>query len=123
MNSRVRCLGGSWPVEPPDRGRLTICPTLIHDTEGSSMDADPRMQQLLDELLDSDCTPEEVCRCYPELLPAVQERWRQIRRVADDLDALFPPLGELEMHSPEGPELPTIPGYQVEAELGRGGMG
>jgi serine/threonine-protein kinase len=30
---------------------------------------DPRLQQLFDELLDSQATPEEVCVSCPELLP------------------------------------------------------
>jgi serine/threonine-protein kinase len=55
------------------------------------MTDDPRGQRLLDELLDAQATPEEVCAPCPELLPVVGERWRQMRRVRADLDALFPP--------------------------------
>ena len=40
---------------------------------------EPRVQQLLDELLDSDCTPEAVCGDCPELLPEVRQRWQQMR--------------------------------------------
>jgi serine/threonine-protein kinase len=87
------------------------------------MSDDPRVQQLLDELLDSHATPEEVCGAYPELLPVVRNRWRQMRRVRADLDALFPPSGEAPPRPPEGTALPQIPGYEVEAVLGRGGMG
>jgi predicted ATPase len=99
---------------------------------------DPRVQQLLDELLDSDATPEVVCAEYPELLPVVRVRWRQMRRLRADLDALFPPPDVPTpppdaLHTPP-PEptppplgaataLPQIPGYEVEAVLGRGGMG
>ena len=50
---------------------------------------DLRVQQLLDQLLDSQATPEEVCRSCPELLPEVRARWRQLCRVRDELDALF----------------------------------
>jgi serine/threonine-protein kinase len=84
---------------------------------------EPRLQQVLDELFASDSTPEEVCRSCPDLLPAVLERWRQARRVLADLDVLFPPLAQPCPRPPVGAELPTIPGYQVEAVLGRGGMG
>jgi serine/threonine-protein kinase len=91
------------------------------------MTNDPRMQQLLDELLDSHATPEEVCDTCPELLPEVRERWRQMRRVQAELDALFPPPVEPSANpSPpplDGSALPRIPGYEVEAVLGRGGMG
>jgi serine/threonine-protein kinase len=52
---------------------------------------DPRVQSLLDELLDSHATPEQVCADCPELLPVVRARWRQMRRLAADLDRLFPP--------------------------------
>src|SRR6266700_2203683 len=79
------------------------------------MTADPRVQQMLDELLGSDTTPEAVCKSCPELLPVVRKRWRQVRRLRADLDALFPP--------PEGTGLPQVPGYEVEAVVGRGGMG
>jgi serine/threonine-protein kinase len=84
------------------------------------MTDDPRMQELLDELLDSHSTPEEVCGSCPELLPEVRQRWRQMCRIRADLDALFPAAPEL---SQEGTALPRIPGYEVEGVLGRGGMG
>ena len=98
---------------------------------------DPRVQQLLDELLDVHGTPEEVCASCPELLPVVRKRWRRICRVRADLDALFPPPdvpstkrdalfpppSEPAPQPPEGMALPRIPGYEVEAVLGRGGMG
>jgi serine/threonine-protein kinase len=87
----------------------------------------PRLQQLLDELLDSQATPEEVCASCPELLPEVRTRWRQMCQVRDVLDALFPtppePGPRRLTPPPEGPALPHIPGYAVEAVLGRGGMG
>jgi serine/threonine-protein kinase len=89
------------------------------------MPDEPRVQELLDELLDTDATPEEVCGVCPELLPVVRERWRQICRVRAELDALLPvwARGNLPTMPPEEPSLPQIPGYEVEAELGRGGMG
>ena len=92
------------------------------------MNNEMRVQQLLDELLDSDRTPEDICDTCPELLPAVRMRWQQIRGIDAELNALFPqeesdtcaggpaPLNQ-------GKELPSIPGYAVEAVLGRGGMG
>jgi serine/threonine-protein kinase len=79
------------------------------------MTDDPRVQQLLDELFDSDTTPEVVCASCPELLPEVRKRWQQMCRLRANLDVLFPPA--------VGPDLPQIPGYEVETVLGRGGMG
>ena len=90
---------------------------------------DPRVQQLLDEIFDSGCTPEEVCGACPELLPEVRRRWRQMCAVEAELDALFPtpgpdpPGADTPLPGMRAPSLPRIPGYEVEALLGRGGMG
>jgi serine/threonine-protein kinase len=94
------------------------------------MAVDSRVQELLDELADSGCTPEEVCTACPELLPEVRRRWLRMCAVQADLDALFPTPGSgagsgadtsVPWHT--GNELPRIPGYDVEALIGRGGMG
>jgi tetratricopeptide (TPR) repeat protein len=86
---------------------------------------EPRVQELLDELMDQEATPEEVCGACPELLPVVRERWWQIRRARAELDALLPcgQTGSFPTPMPEDLPLPQIPGYQVEAVLGHGGMG
>jgi hypothetical protein len=91
------------------------------------MPDDPRVQQLLDELVDSHATPEDVCRSCPELLPQVRERWREMCRAQAELNALFPPLAE-QITKPAAPSpvnipLPVIPDYEFEAVLGVGGMG
>ena len=67
------------------------------------MDVEPRVRSLLEELADSERTPEEVCRDCPELLPQVRRRWR--RKLAYDakLDAMFPAP---EPGSPFGPPSP-----------------
>ncbi len=94
------------------------------------MAVDPRVQELVDELCDSGCTPEQVCAACPELLPEVHRRWLQMCAVKADLDALFPtpglgagPAADTSVPWHTGDELPQIPGYEVEAFLGRGGMG
>ena len=91
---------------------------------------DPRLQQLLDELFECGRTPEEVCGACPELLPEVRRRWEQMCAVEAELDALFPtprpdlaPDADIPVPWHVGADLPRIPGYQVEAVLGRGGMG
>jgi serine/threonine-protein kinase len=94
------------------------------------MHDDPRVQELLDELHESHATPEAVCALCPELLPVVRKRWRRIRRLRADLDALFPLPAESDGATALNPDpstlsstdLPQIPGYEVEAVLARGGM-
>src|SRR4051794_28263266 len=91
------------------------------------MTDNPRLRRLLDELLDSGSTPEEVCSSCPELLPEVRARWRRIRQARAELDALFPAPTEQAARpaapAPGGAALPQVPGYEVEAVLGHGGMG
>src|SRR4051812_3556920 len=91
------------------------------------MTDNPRLRQLLDELHDSHATPEEVCRSCPELLPEVRARWQAVCRVRAELDALFPAPTSRGVGAPAllraSASLPQVPGYNVEAELGHGGMG
>jgi serine/threonine-protein kinase len=89
------------------------------------MPDEPRIQELLDKLIDQEITPEEVCGDCPELLPVVRRRWRQISRARAELDALLPvsPQGTLPTMPPGEQPLPQVPGYEVESVLGRGGMG
>jgi serine/threonine-protein kinase len=92
------------------------------------MDEEARVQQLLDEILDSQRKPEEVCAACPELLPEVRQRWRQVCTVEAEIEALFPtPQLTPGPNAPLSPypvaELPRIPGYEVQSVLGRGGMG
>ena len=126
------CLG----EKPPDSievhtGRLWVL-SVSESWQAASRNRavadDPRVQELLDELADSGRTPEEVCGAFPELLPEVRRRWEQMCAVEAELDALFPTPGPdadggMSALWPAGADLPWIPGYDVEALLGRGGMG
>src|SRR5688500_14519418 len=88
------------------------------------MNDDAEVQRLLDELLESGADAERVCASRPDLLPAVRKRWRLIRRLGADLDALFPASVDAPAAPPrDEPGLPEVPGYEVERVLGRGGMG
>src|SRR4029453_3027230 len=92
------------------------------------MSGDPRVLALLEEMLESGRTPEEVCRDCPELLPEVRRRWKAFRLVDGSLAALFPDPEKTAgpdavVAVPHPTDLPQVPGYRVEAVLGRGGMG
>src|SRR5262245_9466642 len=88
------------------------------------MSGDPQVQRLLEEILESHCTPEEVCQACPELLPQVRDRLRRLRAIEAQVDAFFPTPG-CTPTTPEPPDgrPPQLPGYDVQAMLGHGGMG
>ncbi|MDB5295319.1 MAG: serine/threonine protein kinase, partial [Phycisphaerales bacterium] len=87
---------------------------------------DPRIPQLLDEVLDTARTPEEVCATCPELAGEVRARWERCRRMEAQISALFPSSGPIAggRRAPHRwADLPRIPGYDVQSVLGRGGCG
>jgi len=87
-----------------------------------------RLLELLEEALDSDLSPEELCAQDPQLIPELRRRLQQCRVVRDELDALFSSetlpfeetAGSLDGSSAS---LPAVAGYEVYSVLGRGGMG
>ena len=91
------------------------------------MDNNAQVLQLLEKMLDSGSTPEEVCADCPELLSALQEQLAQCRRLEAELNDLMPALESTVVDGSAVPDrpvnLPKIPGYEVESVLGRGGMG
>jgi serine/threonine-protein kinase len=86
---------------------------------------DSRVRQLLEEALDSGLGPEEVCRAAGavELLPQVRRRWQRLCLLQAQLGTLFPPPGTEPPAGHAPGELPVLPDYEVQAVLGRGGMG
>ncbi|MFN0021730.1 MAG: protein kinase domain-containing protein [Pirellulaceae bacterium] len=92
------------------------------------MDSNSRVFELLEEVLNTGRTPEDVCHNCPELLPEVCLRWNAFRRIDAEFGVLLPTsdttLDAEGMQTPPRPtELPQIPGYRVECVLGQGGMG
>src|SRR5262249_16755751 len=81
-----------------------------------------RVFGLLEEILGSGKTPEEVCRDCPELLEEVRRRWGQFCRIDADVAALLPENTRLDADAnvprPPAAGLPRVPGYDVEAQLG-----
>jgi eukaryotic-like serine/threonine-protein kinase len=70
---------------------------------------DPRVQELLEELLESGHTPEEACRHSPELLPQVLERWLRLHACDAQLDALFPESTSSDDVGPFGLQTTVLP--------------
>jgi serine/threonine-protein kinase len=90
------------------------------------MAGNPQVLGLLEEMLDSGKTPEEVCRDCPELLSEVRQRWQEFQRIDAQVRTLLPGLATRPAAGPPAPPaagLPHVPGYEVEAVLGRGGVG
>lgn len=86
------------------------------------------VRRLLEEILDSDRAPEDVCADHPAALAEVRARLARLRRTESQVDAIFPTPARTRSRA-YGPEvvlsgrLPQIPGHDVEAVIGRGGMG
>ena len=89
----------------------------------------PPMLELLEEILNSEKTPEEVCRDYPELLPEVRRRWQQFQVIDEHVRSLLPGIAPSQpiQDSPTSEVAvapPTAFGrYVVQRPLGSGGFG
>src|SRR2546421_36872 len=79
------------------------------------------------------CAAEQLCAGHPEVLGQVRERIAALEamhalRGLDQPTAPRPPAPHLPPTGPDGPgglagDLPEVPGYEVLALLGEGGMG
>ncbi|QGJ68817.1 Transcriptional activator domain-containing protein [Planctomycetales bacterium 10988] len=92
------------------------------------MTSNPRVFELLEALLNSEKTPEDVCRDCPELLPEVLRRWQEFQFVDKQLLTILPEIGTLPTtkttESQARLSLPSNFGrYQVRSRLGSGGFG
>jgi serine/threonine-protein kinase len=92
------------------------------------MASNPQVLGLLEEMLDAEKTPEEVCCDCPELLPEVRQRWQEFQLIDGQVRTLLPGLAKCPgadtiTSVPAPGDLPDVPGYEVEAVLGQGGMG
>src|SRR5262245_43443083 len=89
------------------------------------MPDDPRVQHLIEEMLDSGSGVEEVCRDAPELMAQVREGWRRLRAIEARIGELFPEPGWVAdgAAGPSGEDFPRTPGYELIGILGRGAVG
>src|SRR5438270_4617678 len=92
------------------------------------MGDDEQIQDLLEQILESEQAPEQVCRDRPELLPEVRQRLQRLHALNAHLGALFPttqPTNALTSPSPASGAagLPHVSGYELLAVLEHGGMG
>jgi serine/threonine-protein kinase len=87
------------------------------------MSDNARIRQVLEQMLGSDCSPEEACAGDADLLQEVRLRWERVQRVREQVESLFPTAGA--GPGPSGPpdKLPHLVGYHLECVLGQGGMG
>src|SRR5262245_7346962 len=87
----------------------------------SHMVDESRVSDLVEQALTDGLTPEEACAQDPELLADVRAMLNNCRNLETILEEVFP--SDTPSESFPGPQLPTIPGYQVLSVLGRGGTG
>src|SRR5262245_7848292 len=92
------------------------------------MAGDLQVLSLLEQILESGTTPEEVCRDHPELLPEVRRRWEEFRRIDAAVVEFLPglrtgPYDGAVTAMPHAADQPQVPGYELFGEVGRGGMG
>ena len=85
------------------------------------MHDETRVLELVELALSTERSPEEVCEAQPELLSEVRRRLRRCRLVDAELNAIFPQSLDNSAAHEQSP--PTVPGYEIESVLGRGGMG
>ena len=96
-------------------------------TEIPTMAGERDLRHLLEVILDTGKSPEEVCQGDPELLAEVQARLQYVRLLEAKLDVLLPSSSGADA-GPAAPrpwtaQPPHLSGYEVQDELGRGGMG
>ncbi|MBA2117853.1 serine/threonine-protein kinase [Bremerella alba] len=89
------------------------------------MTGDPKVLELLEEILSSGKTPEEVCLSFPDLLPEVLRRWEDFQRFDLQIQSLLSTRNADEICQEEGATVqPSMVGrYTIQKTLGKGGFG
>jgi eukaryotic-like serine/threonine-protein kinase len=92
----------------------------------AAMADDPRVEALVEELLNSHGDAEEICRDCPELLPQVRAEWQRALEIQTELEVLFPDSARPDDTVPPAAsvsQLPKIADHEVLEVLGHGGAG
>ena len=83
--------------------------------ESRSMSGNVLVLELVQQILESDRAPEEICADHPELLWEVRQLLKRAQQVEARLEELFPSSldqpNDHPLHSALGNDLPEIPGY------------
>ncbi|QDV68964.1 Serine/threonine-protein kinase PknB [Rosistilla carotiformis] len=92
------------------------------------MSYESQVDALLEELLESHRSVEEVCAEQPEWIDEVRRRYLKVRSIEAQIGDLFPDTDSTGQRSDarsagQPTTLPELPGYEVHAILGHGGMG
>src|SRR6185295_8031598 len=64
---------------------------LIAISQDETMDRESQIMALVEEILDSNCLPDEACRDHPDLLPDVRERLQRFHSMEAHVGEVFPP--------------------------------
>jgi hypothetical protein len=89
------CWRSGWltfarPLHVNSRRRRVTRPPALRKVP---MASNPQMLELLEKMLNSGKTPEEVCRDCLELLPEVRQRWQEFQLIDVQIRTLLPGLG------------------------------
>lgn len=92
------------------------------------MSGDTRIDELVEEILETERPVEDVCANEPHLIEEVRWRLKRIRALEFQLDSLFPrsQVGNDDtnkLFAEQRAKLPAIRDHEIQLELGRGGMG
>lgn len=87
---------------------------------------DPRIFELLEQILSGTTSINDACEGHPELAPELRKRLASAESLDVQLGEIFPADGDdvrgVTLAAPMA-KLPDIPGYVIEEVIGHGGMG
>lgn len=103
----------------------------FESSDDASPPNEPRIRALLEQILESGSSPEQVSGGDRELERVLHKRLRRARHVEAQMEALFPtpdsigtsPRRALIDRLRQDERLPEIPGYEIHRVIGKGGMG